>query len=564
MEQLTLFKEDDRAVLSVSGIYRIACSPTGKFYIGSAVNILSRWTTHKRELARRTHHSKRLQQDWDKHGEAAFSIEVVEQAEEATLLDREQFWLDATRCYRKEVGYNIREVAMRANGEGKEYIVTFPDGREERVCGLSAFCRRHRLCTTSLVKVAKAKMHSACGGYFCRYADMTAEEHAAALRRRSENRGVCGSYEIVSPSGETFQVRNLWAFCQEKGIRPTPMYLGGANGWRCRPLQRPNNGKKPKMTWIVTHPDGREETTSHLGDFCINHRLKRTVMQQLADAQLDQHKGFLCRRASVTADEWRARVAARKAKDACTSEWVVRSPEGQETRVRNLARFCRERGWARNSIAGRPHMGWTVTKVSNIREDEPRFILRHPDGREEAFGRVGPVAAKYGLLEAALLRLAACGTRQHKGYECRPIAMSRGEWLARIPSKQELSKKRKGWIIVSPEGAETRTDNLAEFCKARSLSAQVLGLVARGLAGHYKRWKCRPSGMAAEEWEALREERRPKPKLAAYAFVSPSGEKHVTTNFKKACKQFGLSRRAMRKVEKGQLPDHQGWRVLAR
>jgi group I intron endonuclease len=64
-----------------SGIYAIRCLVNGKVYVGSAVNIVSRWRVHKHHLTHHKHHSIHLQRVWDKHGPEAFSWEILEYVE---------------------------------------------------------------------------------------------------------------------------------------------------------------------------------------------------------------------------------------------------------------------------------------------------------------------------------------------------------------------------------------------------------------------------------------------------------------------------------------------------
>jgi group I intron endonuclease len=57
-----------------SGVYQILCVPTGKAYVGSAVNLAKRWQEHRWMLRRGQHHSQYLQRAWDKYGETAFAF----------------------------------------------------------------------------------------------------------------------------------------------------------------------------------------------------------------------------------------------------------------------------------------------------------------------------------------------------------------------------------------------------------------------------------------------------------------------------------------------------------
>lgn len=85
--------------MSRSGIYRILNNATGDYYIGSSVNIENRWRRHKNQLKTATHGNIFLLRAWEKYGENAFSIDVLETCEPSreVLLEREQHYLDALK-----------------------------------------------------------------------------------------------------------------------------------------------------------------------------------------------------------------------------------------------------------------------------------------------------------------------------------------------------------------------------------------------------------------------------------------------------------------------------------
>lgn len=62
---------------NVSGIYSIRCKKNGRIYIGESENIEIRWCQHKTNLRYHTHHSKLLQEDYDKYGLDAFVWSVL-------------------------------------------------------------------------------------------------------------------------------------------------------------------------------------------------------------------------------------------------------------------------------------------------------------------------------------------------------------------------------------------------------------------------------------------------------------------------------------------------------
>ena len=76
-------------------IYKITCTTNGKFYIGSTVNKIRRWSRHRRDLRQNKHPNPHMQAAWNVHGEEAFLFEVIEEvANDAELMLVEQRHLD--------------------------------------------------------------------------------------------------------------------------------------------------------------------------------------------------------------------------------------------------------------------------------------------------------------------------------------------------------------------------------------------------------------------------------------------------------------------------------------
>ena len=93
------------------GIYRITCTITGKFYIGSATNLRERRKEHFRSLEQKEHHNIKLQRAWDKHGRDAFTFEILELILIPELLTaREQHYFDKLKPFGSK-GFNIAKVA---------------------------------------------------------------------------------------------------------------------------------------------------------------------------------------------------------------------------------------------------------------------------------------------------------------------------------------------------------------------------------------------------------------------------------------------------------------------
>ncbi|NPC69224.1 GIY-YIG nuclease family protein [Corallococcus exiguus] len=97
------------------GIYAIRCHANGKLFVGHALNLSAMFNRIRFEFAQRIHRVPELQADWERHGEAAFSFEVLDKlppreepggpppVEELKVL--EEMWLERLKPY-GDAGYN--------------------------------------------------------------------------------------------------------------------------------------------------------------------------------------------------------------------------------------------------------------------------------------------------------------------------------------------------------------------------------------------------------------------------------------------------------------------------
>ena len=92
------------------GIYAIKHTLSGNMYIGSSYSIKTRLSQHLNSLNNNKHHSKYLQNAWNKHNHndfLALILETVVSRDE--LSKREQYWLDYYDSYKN--GFNARPQA---------------------------------------------------------------------------------------------------------------------------------------------------------------------------------------------------------------------------------------------------------------------------------------------------------------------------------------------------------------------------------------------------------------------------------------------------------------------
>ena len=85
-------------------IYSIKNKVNGKCYIGSTNNPRVRWSKHKGDLNRNTHHSFVLQRAWNKYGEANFEFNILLVCSETDKIEYEN------RCMVLQ-SYNILKTA---------------------------------------------------------------------------------------------------------------------------------------------------------------------------------------------------------------------------------------------------------------------------------------------------------------------------------------------------------------------------------------------------------------------------------------------------------------------
>lgn len=97
--------------MKVSGVYEILHLPTGRRYIGSAVNYAQRRKFHLMQLRRGIHHNRRLQNAWTKHGKDQFQFNLLLICQREMVLFYEQALIDGYNPH-----YNIARVAGSAIG----------------------------------------------------------------------------------------------------------------------------------------------------------------------------------------------------------------------------------------------------------------------------------------------------------------------------------------------------------------------------------------------------------------------------------------------------------------
>lgn len=118
-----------------SCIYKITNVINGKIYIGSSIDVEIRKKKHYYKLINNKHNNSHLQSSWNKYGESNFKFEIIEEVKDKDiLLEREQYWLDKTKCYNRTIGFNVCKTAGNTFGfkhseKTKKYLSKIKKGK---------------------------------------------------------------------------------------------------------------------------------------------------------------------------------------------------------------------------------------------------------------------------------------------------------------------------------------------------------------------------------------------------------------------------------------------------
>ncbi len=115
-----LIESDVRDTTKVSGIYKIINKINGKYYVGSSVDIRSRWNQHKNRLAEGIHDNDHLQHAWNKYGKPAFDWIVVKELEpDVKILSQSEDEYLSIAAKEPDKSYNLN-FRSRGNGLSEE------------------------------------------------------------------------------------------------------------------------------------------------------------------------------------------------------------------------------------------------------------------------------------------------------------------------------------------------------------------------------------------------------------------------------------------------------------
>jgi group I intron endonuclease len=273
----------------LSGVYQIRCIPTGKIYIGSAVNLRCRFSQHLRSLQRGNHRNGYLQQAWSKYGSEGFEFSILEFATEPDLLSVEQTWIDKTGCTNRKIGFNIYDIAG-SPGDRRAHVwegFIDPNGKEITIFNLLEFCRRNKLDFPSMHRLSKGKSKlKSCKGW----------THKNSIRQRDYVKTYDG---FITPDGNPIGlITNLAAFCREHDLDNTHMVavahgrIYSHRGWTH--IKGKQNKRLREYRGFIS-PAGERVSIHNLTLFCKENKLCVVHMHEIKSGRKQSHKGWTWR-----------------------------------------------------------------------------------------------------------------------------------------------------------------------------------------------------------------------------------------------------------------------------
>jgi len=152
---------------NASGIYCWKHIKSGKRYIGQAINVLKRMSSHRTRLRGKYHDNEYFQRAWSKYGESAFKFSVIEFCPQEMLSWKEEEWISKYQTTKSKFGYNLT-----TGGENPKH-----SDETKRIIAICSTGRKHS--KDACQKISKARK----GIVF-------SEEHKKKLSDAAKARGI--------------------------------------------------------------------------------------------------------------------------------------------------------------------------------------------------------------------------------------------------------------------------------------------------------------------------------------------------------------------------------------
>ncbi len=193
----------------LGGIYSITNKINGKRYIGSSINFMKRWSSHRMDLSRNEHRNSYLQNAWNKYGAVSFSFDIVEEVKDSyKLLEREQYWIDFYQSSNKDKGYNISPTAGNCFG----IIHTERESSKQLKEEILNFCRQFGY---RPVHNSKNKLENRLGTALHNFISQNEYNHDAVFEEKIKK------YPTFKKFRKITLIKNIFNFIDKNGYLPS-------------------------------------------------------------------------------------------------------------------------------------------------------------------------------------------------------------------------------------------------------------------------------------------------------------------------------------------------------
>lgn len=108
IQDIKKINKSTNSKVGVMGIYKITNTQTGKVYIGSSIEMSSRFKQHYENLKMGKHHNEKLQNDYNIYGESYFKFETLEIIDNIDdLPEKEYYWIRQYGGLYGDIVYNV-------------------------------------------------------------------------------------------------------------------------------------------------------------------------------------------------------------------------------------------------------------------------------------------------------------------------------------------------------------------------------------------------------------------------------------------------------------------------
>lgn len=229
-----------------SGIYSITHRPSGKIYIGSALSLNRRYSTHLNQFKHKTN-SPYLQRFYNKNIPDDFHMEILELTEKNELILCEQKWINkyfdnqnmcfnisptAGNCLGVKASEKKKQILSKIHAElwkteeyrnkmlniasvkRKQYSLLSPDHILYEGFGIEGFCNDNNLSVSHICEILTGQILSYKGWRLPANKDYEFDR-TKLCRKIGLKKAVMFNIKLISPDGEIFgPIVNLNAFCQ--------------------------------------------------------------------------------------------------------------------------------------------------------------------------------------------------------------------------------------------------------------------------------------------------------------------------------------------------------------